>query len=170
MTLDKRHMAGSLAVLGCAIAYNVWVFTRPDTGVKAAGVPAEIISPVASPATGEAPPLDPAQMPALVDVATDRRPEWPRDPFESLQAAPEPVEIAASAPPPAAESDPVVASILYSPRRRLAVVDGRIVRPGDRAGSATVVDILPKAVIVERADGGRRTLDLQAPSAVGAGR
>ncbi len=98
-------------------------------------------------------------------MATDRLPEWPRDPFENLQEAPEVVVgAAAPAPAPAREPDPVVASILYSTGRRLAVIDGRIVRPGERAGGGRVLDILPKAVVLELPDGDRRTVELQAPT------
>jgi hypothetical protein len=170
VTLDRRHMAASLAVLGCAIAYNVWVFTRPAGRDGGDAAPVEVMSPAPSGTTGDAHAvLDPARMPALADVRTDRIPEWPRDPFEDLQQAPPAAEPAPAAPAPAVEAEPVVASILYSTGRRLAVIDGRIVRPGDRAGGATVVDILPKAVILERGDGDRRILELQAPRS-GAGR
>jgi hypothetical protein len=57
----------------------------------------------------------------------------------------------------------VVATILYSADRRLAMVDGRIVRVGDRLGDATIVDIIPNAVIIESPDRGRRSLMLRLP-------
>jgi hypothetical protein len=103
-------------------------------------------------------------LPALADVELDRVPQWGRDPFEDMHEVPEVVEAAPAPPPPAVEADPVVASILYSTGRRLAVIDGRIVRPSDRVGGATVIDILPKAVVLEFAEGDRRTVELQAPT------
>ena len=164
MTLDKRHMAGSVLMLVGAIVYNVWVFTRPATRLAAAAAPVGIMGVPASGDAGErSATLDLAQAP-LPDVEIDRAPHWPRDPFAVMRRVPEVVESAPPPPPPAVEPDPVVASILYSTGRRLAVIDGRIVRPTDRVGTATVVDILPKAVVLEFADGNRRTIELQAPT------
>jgi hypothetical protein len=163
MTLDKRHMAGSVVMLGAAIAYNVWVFTRPATRLAAAPAPIDIVgAPSASGDAGERiAASDLAQAP-LPDVEIERVPQWPRDPFEMMHKAPEVVEAAPAPPPPVVEPDPVVASILYSTGRRLAVIDGRIVRPNDSVGTATVIDILPTAVVLEFADGDRRTVELQA--------
>jgi hypothetical protein len=161
MTLDKRHMAGSVLMLVGAIAYNVWVFTRPVTRLAAAPAPVDVGAPPTGPQAGEG--TVALEVPALPDVELDRVPQWGRDPFEDMHDVPEVVETAPPPPPPVVEADPVVASILYSTGRRLAVIDGRIVRPHDRVGNATVVDILPKAVVVEFADGERRTVQLQAP-------
>jgi hypothetical protein len=170
MTLDKRHMAASLAVLGCAITYNVWVFARPAARAAIDDGPGIVASPsLAASGDSGAAAIDPTQVPALADVAAEREPTWPRDPFEDLQQVtiePEPAQAAAA---PAVEPDPIVASILYSPGRRLAVIDGRIVRPGDRAGGATVIEILPKAVVLERPDGDRRVVELRGPAAMGGG-
>jgi hypothetical protein len=166
MTLDKRHMAGSVLMLAGAIAYNVWVFTRPATRVAAAAPPVDIMGASSTgTAGGEGTTgMDLAAVPVLPDVQIDRSPTWPRDPFDDQRAVPAVVEAAPAAPVRAVEPDPVVASILYSTGRRLAVIDGRIVRTNDRVGSATVVDILPKAVVLEFADGVRHTVELQAPT------
>jgi Tfp pilus assembly PilM family ATPase/outer membrane murein-binding lipoprotein Lpp len=59
-----------------------------------------------------------------------------------------------------AEPELVVGSILYSSERRLAIINGRIVRIGDRIGSSTILDIEPRAVIVESSDGTKRTIGL----------
>lgn len=166
MTLDKRHMAGSVFLLFAAIAYNVWVFTRPATRVSAAPAPVDMTGASATgPQTdgGSAAAAGLANLPALPDVELDRLPQWNRDPFADMREKPEVVEAAPAPPPPVVEADPVVASILFSTDRRLAVIDGRIVRPNDRVGTATVVDILPKAVVLEFAGGERRTVELQAP-------
>jgi hypothetical protein len=42
----------------------------------------------------------------------------------------------------------VLGSILYSPDRKLAIVDGGIVGPGDEVRGARIVDITPNAVIL----------------------
>lgn len=56
-----------------------------------------------------------------------------------------------------------VNSILISEERRLAVVNGRSVRAGDRIGPASVVEILPYAVRL-RHDGEMKTILLEAGS------
>jgi hypothetical protein len=170
MQLDKRHMYASIGLMVCAVSYNVWVFTRPaaSTGATAAAPPA---APVTAPGgvggagTPTLGPLDPTQVKPLADVALDRLPEWPRDPFNSLRVAeaPEVIETVDGGPAPVADPDPVVATILYSPERRRAVVDGRIVGVGDKVGTATVVDIQPNAVVIESAENGRVVLLLRRP-------
>jgi hypothetical protein len=62
-----------------------------------------------------------------------------------------------------AEPDVALASILHSAERRLAVVNGRIVRAGDRIGSSTIVEIQSRAIVVESPRGGRRIVELRAP-------
>lgn len=163
-------MIGSGVLLVGSIIYNIWVFMGPSTAVTArppAGADAQAL-PGASPAGSG--PLDPSQVRPLPPVALDRLPQWPRDPFENRRAqAPEIVEVVEGEPPPAAvpDADPVVASILYSSDRRIAMVDGRIVRIGDTIGRSKVVDILPKAVVIQSAEGERKTLELK--SGLGAG-
>ena len=168
MKLGKGHLVASVALLVGAILYNVWVFTRPATpvGVNATALgPVNVPAPIASADGRLETQFDPTQIKPLPDVALDRQPEWPRDPFLNLRSA-RPVPIMADAPPPVAEAapDPVVASILYSADRRLATVDGRIVRVGDQVGDAVVVDILPNAVVIESPDRGRRTLTMAPPA------
>lgn len=73
-------------------------------------------------------------------------------------------------PPAAAEGGAVAAageapvaarlqSVLISPARRVAVIDGRVVRVGERVGDATVVAISESQVVLQRADA-RETLKL----------
>jgi hypothetical protein len=57
----------------------------------------------------------------------------------------------------------VVAAILHSVDRRVAMVNGRIVHAGDTLGTVAIVDILPNGIVVESPARGRRTLELKAP-------
>lgn len=54
-----------------------------------------------------------------------------------------------------------VRSILIGPERRLALVDGRIVGPGDRVDRETVIEIADGAVILADGAGRRRRVELQ---------
>jgi hypothetical protein len=54
----------------------------------------------------------------------------------------------------------VLGSILYSPDRKLAIVNGRIVGPGDEVSGARIVDITPGAVLLRDARGRLRSLTL----------
>jgi hypothetical protein len=59
----------------------------------------------------------------------------------------------------------VVTSILYSADRQLAIVNGRIARPGDRIGSTSIVEIHPRSIVVESPGRGRRIVGLRVPLA-----
>jgi len=63
------------------------------------------------------------------------------------------------------EREVVVTSILYSADRQLAIVNGRIARPGDRIGSSSIVEIRPRAIVVESPERGRRIVGLRVPLA-----
>jgi hypothetical protein len=52
---------------------------------------------------------------------------------------------------------------LYSPDRKLAIVNGRIVAPGDAVDGARVVDITPTMVLLRDAQGRLRSLTLGGP-------
>jgi hypothetical protein len=54
----------------------------------------------------------------------------------------------------------VLGTILYSPDRKLAIVDGRIVGPGDPVSGARVVDITPSTVLLRDGRGRLRSLTL----------
>jgi hypothetical protein len=166
--LDKRHLIGSIILMVVAIGYNVWVFTRPAENANAGRAlepPPGGVMPLQAGADAAAVAVDATQVPPPPDVALDRRPQWPRDPFASLRAPqPEVVADTTAAPAPPPDADPVVASILYSEARRLAVMNGRIVREGEQVGPDRIVSILPGGVVLESASKGRRTLALRAPS------
>jgi hypothetical protein len=61
-------------------------------------------------------------------------------------------------------------SILYSPDRRLAIINGRIVGPGDDVGGARVVDITPTTVLLRDVQGRLRSLTLGGSGRPGASR
>jgi hypothetical protein len=108
----------------------------------------------------------------------DNAPRQAGVPTPPVKAPPKPVDeprppapdVDRSAVPPAAspvrpEREVVVTSILYSADRKLAIVNGRIARPGDRIGSTTIVEIRPRALVVESPERGRRVVNLRVPVA-----
>lgn len=169
MKLDKRHMGVSVALLIGSIIYNVWIFTGSGKAKAIAPPSASIQTPPSGqPITTSGGPIDPGQVKALPDVALDRVPEWSRNPFQNVRQPEDVVAVTGDATPaPVPEADPVVGTILYSSDRRAAVVDGHIVRIGDMIGTSKVVDILPKAVIIDSPDRGRRTLEMRPGSGTG---
>jgi hypothetical protein len=78
----------------------------------------------------------------------------------SVRSAPPPAAKARPAPEPELPFDAVLGTILYSPERRLAIIDGRIVGPGDEVRGARVIDITPGAVLLRDAQGRLRRLGL----------
>jgi hypothetical protein len=166
VNVDKRHLTGALLLLAAAIAYNLWAFTRPATSsaVRSASGPAPVDAlptPSASDTAAAAGTIDPTQIPPVPDVVLDRLPQWPRNPFDNPRRVVEPavLEVAPVAPP--VEPEIVVGTILYSPQRRLAMVNGRIAGIGDKVGSATIVDIEPNAIVLDSPTRGRRIVPLR---------
>lgn len=64
----------------------------------------------------------------------------------------------------AQQPDPVVKSILYSASRQVALIDGHIVRPGDRVGLLFVSAIEPDGVILTTSAGLRKRIGLDRPT------
>lgn len=102
------------------------------------------------------PDVSPREAPAThaVDVITS--PRWARNPF--VNAVP------ASRSEAPTEPDPVVTSILFSPGRRVAIVDGRIVGTGDRVRTGIVRRIEADAVVVASVGGQERRLTMTRPA------
>lgn len=157
MKVGKPHLIGSVTLLCGAVGYNAWMFAGQGEAPQPASVPVASVAPIASD-TEPAHVTSPAG--TLADIALDQPPAWPRDPFHDLRPGVPEVAVAASSPPPAPEPSLVVASILHAADRRLAMINGRVMRVGDVIGTATVVDILPDAVIVD-SPGGRRRLPVR---------
>jgi hypothetical protein len=63
-----------------------------------------------------------------------------------------------------AQPDPVVRSILYSASRQVALIDGRIVKPGDRVGVMLVSAIERDGVILTTPSGLRKRVGLDRPA------
>jgi hypothetical protein len=125
-----------------ALTYLGWTWMKPSTEVGQRAAPSG-----ASPSAG------------AVTAGGGAAPPAP--------AAPSVVAPPVAAPPPPAPFDGGlsetvdVSSILYSPERKLAIINGRIARVGDRVGTSTVFDIQPRAVVMESADGRRWTIQLR---------
>ena len=162
MTMDRRHLAVSLTLLAGSVVYNVWASATPVDGPPPASpsVQPRPLTPPA-PAAGAPPPTSHASTTAA-DVMMERPPVWARDPFMGrgapLPAVPA-ISLAPAAAAPADEPALVLNSVLYSPARRIAMVNGRTVRVGGRIGGTTIVDILPDAIVVESASGEVRTIE-----------
>jgi hypothetical protein len=166
MRLGRTHLIASLAMVAASIVYNVWVFTRPARRSDSSTTPAPLIdglAPSGPVVTGEpaVAAIDPTTLPPPPDLDLVRAPEWPRNPFMSTSIRRAEVVVAPVVEPDV-DTDVALATILHSAERRLAVVNGRIVRAGDRIGSSTIVDIQPRAIVVESPRGGRRVVELRA--------
>jgi hypothetical protein len=76
-----------------------------------------------------------------------------------VRHAPAPARVK-TAPPPevAVPFDAVLATILYSPDRRLAIIDNQIVGVGDEVRGARVTEITAGAVLLRDAQGKLRRL------------
>lgn len=162
MKLQQRHLKIVLTLLALAMIYNIWsVFGR---GRRAATGPAPAPLVSAPPPPSAAPPgVDPLTIPAPPVVDLKTTPSWARDPF--LLAGETRDETIAEAALPTDGPDPVVHSILFSPQRKLAVIQGRIYKIGDRVAGAEIVDIERAAVVIRTASGARRRVELQSPAA-----
>jgi hypothetical protein len=82
------------------------------------------------------------------------RSEPPAEAASRARPAPEPER--------ALPFDASLGTILYSPDRQLAIIDGRIVGLGDEIRGARIVDITPAAVSLRDAQGKLRRLSLGA--------
>jgi hypothetical protein len=164
----RLQLTVAFSLLALAIAYNVWMFSRPSRRPSTQAVERPLLESLQAgdpTVTGEpaSQVIDPRTIPPVPDVDLGGTPEWPRNPFVNVRLA-----LAGSVPAQpvavvAAEPELVVASILHSSQRQLAIINGRIVRVGDRIGSATIRDIEPRAVVVESTTGSRQRLELRVP-------
>lgn len=157
MKLETRLPGVLLVLLTASILWGVWGCTRPAVNEErrpmegAAGQAGATSAPLAVidwAATAGPPPVD-----------SRADPSWARDPFATVSQAPAAEAGAKTAPTPAAE--PVVRTILFSAQRSVALVDGHIVKVGDRVGDGVVVEISRDAVVIETLTGERKRLPLR---------
>lgn len=99
--------------------------------------------------------VPPPPRPQMVDISTP--PQWKRDPFAVTPSR------AGRRVDTHSQASPVVNSILMSNGRRLARVDGRIVRPGDRLAAGIVRSIERDAVVIADASGITRRVEIARP-------
>lgn len=162
MKLEKRHLNYVLVLLLVIVAYNVYRFTRSTTPpAPTAPMLAGVRPPANAPGSAQAAPVDPTKIPAPPAVALSPDPAWGRDPFlgagESRKAS------AAAVVPVTYGADPVVQSILFSPTRKVALVDKRLVTIGDTVSSGVVSDIERDAIVVKTASGQTRRVPMGRP-------
>jgi len=146
----RTGLFAALVCLGILVAAAVIWWPEPEAPAPAIG-PSAVPAPTAA---SVAPPSVPATLP-------------PSDAGGGGQA--KPARAPASRPTGSTRPAPrldglLVRSILVGADRRLALVDGRIVGTGDRVGSAVVMAIEPRAVVLRAAGGARRTLELARPA------
>jgi hypothetical protein len=84
-------------------------------------------------------------------------PQWARNPFANDR------RVEPQGPVALTEPDPVVTSILFSSGRRVAMVDGRIVRAGDQVRTGTIREIEASAVVIVGRDGRERRVAISRP-------
>ena len=141
--------AAVLCLLAVVVASVTWwpAAPAPDPASRSAATPATRVS------TPSPEPLPGPSVPAREQAGESAGSAGP-------QAPPAPV----ASPEARGTVRLRVRSILVGDDRRLALVDGRIVGPGDRVGGAVVMDIGPRTVDVREAGGGRRRLELARPA------
>jgi len=150
-----------LVVLGAAALIWWSAAGLPDAAVQPSAAPAPV-APVSSPPSASATPSPiaptsppPTGLAVSPPARAERGERAEADRREALRP------LGQSRPAPSRLS---VRTILVGADRALALVDGRIVRVGDRIGSAVVLAIGPRVVEVREADGSRRTLELARPA------
>ena len=123
--------------------------SRAPVGVPPLPAPTQARPPVVPPPI--APREEPRQAPAVT-----RAPDAPPARDTTSEIGQEPVR-ARARPAPAPEValpfDALLGTILYSPDRKLAIIDGRIVGPGDEVRGARIVDITPMVVMLRDGQG-----------------
>ncbi len=128
--------------------------TTGQRGNEPAGVP--VAPPAAQPRPPIARPVPPVR--PRIEAPQAAPPRTAAPPAPAPQAVePEPArpiaERPARKPVPLMDPLPMVNSILVAPERRLAVVDGTIVREGDRVGPRVLLRIEPAALILREPSG-----------------
>lgn len=165
MTVRPQHLRLALTALGAAVLYNMWAFLGPSVPSTAGGArPQPLLASNETPAVAPGATVDPASVPAPPPVDLSSPLVLRRDPF---LFGDERRDRSTTGELPARPADPVVKTILFSPTRQTAIVDGRLVSAGDVVGAFTIVAIERDAVIVSAPDGAPRRVVLARPGAAG---
>jgi len=129
---------------------------------------ARVTSPAAPPAVASARPAPGVPVPATPTPVPPARPILAAPARPAAEAPATAVtRVPPARQPPPAEPPPVpfpavLGTILYSPDRKYAIVNDRIVGPGDEVNGARVVDITPTTVLLRDEKGRLRSLTLGA--------
>ena len=116
--------------------------TTPASGPR----PTREAAPAANPASPrKQAPLDIAHAPLA-------RPAGPPN-VAAVTRVPAPLPQPARSPEPALPFDAALGTILYASDRKLAIIDGRIVQPGDDVRGAQVIEIRPASVLLRDGQG-----------------
>ena len=158
MKVQRSHLRIALFVLVIAVAYNAWVFLKPDPRTAAVTNRQQPLlgSEGPPPAAGGVQAVDPLTIPAPPAVDVSNAPSIGRDPFlfgDERRDGQVKVDTARI-------PDPVIRSILYSATRRTAIVDNRMLSVGDSVGPLKIAQIDRDAVVFVSADGERRRVEL----------
>jgi len=164
MKVQKSHLRIALFILVAAVLFNAFLYLRPAARPALPQIPqTPLIS--AAPAPAADGQIDPLSIRAPHDVDLARVPGYSRDPFLFGDETREIVRAATAAPD--AGPEPAVRSILFSPTRRLAIVDGRIVGVGDQVGLFRVAEIEQGAVVFALETGERRRVSVHGSAPAG---
>lgn len=162
MTLGKGHLTAMLPLFAAAVAYNIWYFASGDETAASRRIESPEMAAASGPSVAgdTVASVDPTTIPPVPDVVLDKLPQWRRNPFVSAQkASPAVMDASVVEAVPAAEAEIVVEAIFTSAGRPArARVNGETVRVGDRIGTATVVDIQPRAIVIDSPSRGRMTV------------
>lgn len=164
--LRGRIIVIALGLLLLGVGLRLWL-GRPAPRPGRAARPAGEVAQVSPGAAQEAPraPLTPSpdltvrrdELEALSSGPWGRNPFLTSDEEAALRAHAGPADLSSDFAPRE------VRAILMSEGRRMAMIDGRVVREGDLIGNERVLEIRPHAVVLGR--GNRtRTVELQLPA------
>jgi hypothetical protein len=148
--------AGGLAA---AIVFAAWIYER-NVAQRTAAPPAHEQG--QQEAVRDTPPFEnePARTVSDSPSATERAPAPSLvQPQSPPRRDPATARVAATM----AQEDPVVSGILVSGDRRVALIAGRIVSPGDVVGTSIVRAIEPDAIVIATSDGKTRRIELGRP-------
>lgn len=99
----------------------------------------------------------------IAPLVADARPAYESVPKPTVHAPKQAPKKGFASPTPSFEADPVVHTILFSSQHKVALVDGRIVRAGDRLGSGRVLAIEQNSVVFVTSTGLVKRLVLKQP-------